>query len=149
MKECVMSMAMAGNNMTATGNGVATWSSTRQYHCNGTCETLPPTSTEERCFLLGSLQGCITWRTKLGSVNEVQLSWESWDSCEKSRRLDNIGSCESSLRHRLPMPKVCVQDQSGTLTTCCRVSESALNCRFLCCVCLFAAACHMIMESAL
>jgi hypothetical protein len=45
-----------------------------QCLCNVTHDTMPPTATEERCFLLGPLRGHITRQTELSSVSGVESS---------------------------------------------------------------------------
>jgi hypothetical protein len=46
-----------------------------QYLCNWTRDTMPSTSTEERCFLFGPLRGYITRPTEMRSVSGLEWSW--------------------------------------------------------------------------
>jgi hypothetical protein len=68
-----------------------------QCHCNGTRGTKPPTSTGERCFLLGLLLGYIAQLTKLylvGRSYELTVVLQSQANKNMSREAEEtVGIC--------------------------------------------------------
>jgi hypothetical protein len=78
-----------------------------QFRCNGTPDTTPPTSTEERCFLFGPLRGYITrptemfveWsgveltvRRQLGSCSDRRQPASTWNREHGSWGIYGVGS---------------------------------------------------------
>jgi hypothetical protein len=96
-------MVMSRNNRRAAGSVLPHDPAPgRQCHCNGTHDTMLPTSTEERCFLLGLLRGYIAQPTELSSVSGVE--WVGWWVVRHLPASKDVNMEAEKLQHWKPLP---------------------------------------------